>query len=139
MKILEIKKLVLTTKKTSKETSQAYANILKQIEAKTVGVKYDEKDEEKIVLSSIKKELKEQEQSKDAGAPYSKETLALCLTLIDELSQNVLSEDETVEVIKSFISTLEKPNVGQVMGYLKKTYGDSVDMALASKLVRELV
>jgi len=44
MTIKELKKLVLTSKKESKEVSQAYGAIVKQVEAQTVGVKNPETD-----------------------------------------------------------------------------------------------
>lgn len=37
----------------------------------TIGVKNSETNEEKLILNAAKKELKEQEQSKNLGAPYS--------------------------------------------------------------------
>ncbi|UOK16859.1 hypothetical protein [Vibrio phage phiKT1024] len=136
MKIQELKRLVLVNKKVNKELSQAYAAVLKHVESKTVGVKYNEKDEEKIVLGSFKKELKEQLQSKDMGAPYSKVVVSLCEKVIEELSPKTLSESDLNSIIYDYVSNNETAKIGQVMGYLKQTYGDSVDMGMANKLVK---
>ena len=78
LQIKDIKKLVLTSKKESKELSQAYGSIIKQIEVQTVGVSKPETDEKKLILSAAKKELKEQEQSKALNAPYSELTIQIC-------------------------------------------------------------
>ena len=135
--IKELKKLVLTTKKDSKELSQAYSAILKQVEAQTVGVKNPETDETKLILNAAKKELKEQEQSKAAGAPFAEQTLLICNILVKNMSPRMMSEAETVAVINSIISDNENANMGQIMGILKKY--SNIDMKIASKLVKELL
>ncbi|QAU04457.1 hypothetical protein Va1_043 [Vibrio phage Va1] len=139
MKIQELKRLVLVNKKVNKERSQALAAVLKQVESKTVGVKYDEKDEEKIVLGSFKKELKEQLQSKDMGAPYSKEVISLCEQVIEELSPKTLSKEQTEIEVRKFVSEKPDAKMGQVMGYLKQTFGDTIDMQLAQKVVKSVL
>lgn len=139
MKIQELKRLVLVNKKVNKELSQAYAAVLKHVESKTVGVKYNEKDEEKIVLGSFKKELKEQLQSKDMGAPYSKEVISLCEQVIEELSPKTLSKEQTEIEVRKFVSEKPDAKMGQVMGYLKQTFGDTVDMQLAQKVVKSVL
>lgn len=139
MKIQELKRLVLVNKKVNKELSQAYAAVLKHVESKTVGVKYNEKDEEKIVLSSFKKELKEQLQSKDMGAPYSQQVINVCDEHIFELSENMLSDVQIENAVVQFVNENPEAKMGQVMGYLKQTFGDSVDMQLAQKVVKSVL
>lgn len=139
MKIQELKRLVLVNKKVNKELSQAYAAVLKHVESKTVGVKYNEKDEEKIVLGSFKKELKEQLQSKDMGAPYSNVVVSLCEKVIEELSPKTLSEERTEFEVRLFVNKNPAAKMGQVMGFLKKEYGDSVDMQIAQKVVKSVL
>ena len=87
----ELKKLILTSKKDNTEHSKSYASILKQLEAATIGVKNAETNEEKLILSAAKKELKEQKQSKEAGAPYSEKTIAVCEKIISELGVKQLT------------------------------------------------
>lgn len=139
MKIQELKKLVLFNKKTDKNKSQAYVAILAQVQSKTVGVKWDLKDEEQIVLNSFKKELKEQLQSKDSGAPFSELVIEVCEKHIAELSPNMISEETVQKIIFEFFVQNPNAKIGQFMGFLKKTYGDSIDMKFANKLVRELL
>ena len=54
-----LKKTILTAKRDDIELSKALASILKQVEAATIGVKNPETNEEKLILSAAKKELKE--------------------------------------------------------------------------------
>jgi len=136
MTIKELKKLVLTSKKESKEVSQAYGAIVKQVEAQTVGVKNPETDETKLIVSACKKELKEQEQSKSAGAPYSDTIMNICTLLIKAMSPKLMSESETSVAVDAVINSLDNPNMGQIMGQMKKEYGEMLDMKILSQIVK---
>ncbi len=91
MKIQELKKLVLTSKRENPELSKAYAAILKQVESATIGVKNPETDEIKLIVSASKKELKEQEQSKSMNAPYSQTVIDVCGKFISDLSPDIIN------------------------------------------------
>ena len=133
--ITELKKTVLLSKKESKELSQAYAAILKQVEAQTVGVKNAETDELKLIIKACNKELKEQEQSKTSGAPYSEQTIELCKLLLNDLKPKTLSEQETIDAINKIKESNPEANKGVIMGALKKEYSDLIDMRLANLLI----
>ena len=133
--ITELKKTVLLSKKESKELSQAYAAILKQVEAQTVGVKNAETDELKLIIKACSKELKEQEQSKTSGAPYSEQTIELCKLLLTDLKPKTLSEQETIDAINKIKESNPEANKGVIMGALKKEYSDLIDMKLANSLI----
>ena len=133
--ITELKKTVLLSKKESKELSQAYAAILKQVEAQTVGVKNAETDELKLIIKACNKELKEQEQSKTSGAPYSEQTIELCKLLLTDLKPKTLSEQETIDAINKIKESNPEANKGVIMGALKKEYSDLIDMRLANSLI----
>ena len=133
--ITELKKTVLLSKKESKELSQAYAAILKQVEAQTVGVKNAETDELKLIIKACNKELKEQEQSKTSGAPYSEQTIELCKLFLNDLKPKTLSEQETIDAINKIKESNPEANKGVIMGALKKEYSDLIDMKLANSLI----
>ncbi len=133
--ITELKKTVLLSKKDSKELSQAYAAILKQVEAQTVGVKNAETDELKLIIKACNKELKEQEQSKTSGAPYSEQTIELCKLFLNDLKPKTLSEQETIDAINKIKESNPEANKGVIMGALKKEYSDLIDMKLANSLI----
>lgn len=133
--INELKKEILKNKKINPELSKSYSAILKHIESQIIGVKNPETDEVKLIIIACKKELKEQIQSRESGAPFSSITLAVCDDFIKELSPKQLTETELKEVLSNETFT----NMGQIMGFIKKNYADSVDMKMASKLAKELL
>lgn len=137
MKIQDLKKLVLLSKKESKELSQAYAAIMKKVESVTIGSKNTEVlDESKLILKSAQKELKELLEAKSSGAPFNEVGIDVCEKVISELQPKMLTEDEIRVAITSFVALKANAKIGEVMGHLKKTYGDTIDMAIASKLLK---
>lgn len=141
--IKDLKKVILLSKKDDIELSRAYASILKQVEAATIGVKDPEKDEEKLILSGAKKELKEQEQSKNLGAPYSEKTIELCKNIIQELSPQMVSPEQTRIEILACIEHIEKfgfnPDMKQIMAFIKSETSKNYDMKLVSSIANELL
>ena len=138
--IQELKKEILLSKKEDVNISKAYAAILKQVESATIGVKNPETNEIKLILSGAKKELKEQEQSKAANAPFSEKTIEVCSEVVDFLSPKTLSADETE---KAVISIIEIDNVerkmGPVMSAMKVKYGSDLDMKILSDVVKKVL
>ena len=141
MNIKDLKKLVLLSKKEDAELSKAYASVVKQVEAATIGVKNPETNEEKLILSAVKKELKEQEQSQNLGAPFSQKTIDLCKTLISEMSPQMVSEEQTRIDIESnirVISEYSTPDMKTLMQFAKQS-GKNYDMKLVSSIANELL
>lgn len=139
--IKELKKIILTSKKDDIELSRAYASILKQIEAATIGIKNPETNEEKLILIAAKKELKEQEQSKNLGAPFSQKTLDLCQSVILELSPQMISEEQTRLDIQNNITVIleySTPDMKTLMQWAKRS-GKPYDMKLVSCIATEML
>ena len=139
--IKDLKKVILLSKKDDIELSRAYASILKQLEAATVGVKNPETNEEKLILSAAKKELKEQEQSKNLGAPYSERTLKCCEEIISELSPAMVSPEQTRIDIQNNITVIleySTPDMKTLMQWAKQS-GKNYDMKLVSTIANELL
>ena len=138
--IQELKKEILLSKKEDVNISKAYAAILKQVESATIGVKNPETNEIKLILSGAKKELKEQEQSKAANAPFSEKTIEVCSEVVCFLSPKTLSADETE---KAVISIIEIDNIerkmGPVMSAMKAKYGSDLDMKILSDVVKKVL
>lgn len=136
--IAELKKKVLLSKKEDKELSKAYAAVLRQVEAKTVGVVgVDLSNEVELILSAAKKELKEQEQSKKDKAPYSELVITICTELVEELGPKYMSKEETKSILQTLIDVGET-NKGKLCGTVKRNYGDKIDMTLVAKILTEL-
>ena len=141
MKIQDLKKLVLTSKKENPELSKAYAAILKQVESATIGVKNPETDEIKLIVNASKKELKEQEQSKSMNAPYSQIIMDTCNRLISDLSPEVISEEQTtLDILNNIavISEYSTPDMKTLMTFAKQS-GKNYDMKLYSSIVKEIL
>lgn len=139
MKIKDLKKNMLLSKKSDKELSKSYGAILKQVEYATIGVKNPETDESKLILSASKKELKEQLSSKKENAPYSQSVIDLSEKLIAELGPKMMTENETKVAIDAILVDFENPSMkdmGKIMGQLSKEYGENIDLGIANKLVR---
>ena len=139
--IKDLKKTILLSKKEDASLSKAFASILKQVESLTIGVKNPETDETKLILAGAKKELKEQEQSKSAGAPYSERTLEICKTILESLSPKPVSEEQTRIDIENDIKTISEysePDMKTLMDFGKRT-GKNYDMKIYSSIVKELL
>ena len=134
--VKDLKKLVLTTKKEDKELSQAYAAILKQVESQTIGIKNPELDEKKLILNACKKEMKEQEQSKKAGAPYSDKTLSICTLLFKSMSPKLMTKREIEVAVDALLSENSDLKMGQIMGQMKSQYKDTIDMKILQEVVK---
>ena len=141
MKIQELKKLVLTSKRENPELSKAYAAILKQVESATIGVKNPETDETKLIISASKKELKEQEQSKSMNAPYSQTIIDVCSKFISDLSPDIINEEQTtLDILNniSVISEYSEPDMKTLMAFAKQS-GKNYDMKLYSSIVKKIL
>lgn len=136
--IKELKKIILVSKKDDNLKSKAYASILKQVESLTIGVKNPETDETKLILAASKKEMKEQEQSRDAKAPYSEVTLALCSEIVKELSPKTYSYEETKALVMLIIEENDK-KMGAIMAAMKTKYGTNLDMKILSDVVKNIL
>lgn len=134
MTILDLKKEILKAKKYDIETSKGYGAVLVQVERQTIGKVGVLKSEKELILDGAKKELKEQKQSMDAGAPYSEETIKVCESLISALDEVKMSEDELEAVIKEIA---KEKSAGLIFKKLKSEYGNKVDMAKAQKIIAQ--
>ncbi len=91
--------------------------------------------EEKDILAAAKRELKMAHQSIEAGIDVGN-TVAILEVFIPETK----SPEETSEIIAAIVAELPDKNpklMGQVMGLLKKEYGEALDMGIASKMVKK--
>ncbi len=91
--------------------------------------------EEKDILAAAKRELKMAHQSIEAGIDVGN-TVAILEVFIPETK----SPEETSEIVAAIVAELPEKNpklIGQVMGRLKKEYGETIDMGIASQMVRK--
>ena len=134
MNIKELRKTMMLAKKTDPEKSTILAMLLDATQkiAKSDG---NREANEKDLLAAAKRELKLAQQSIDAGIDVGN-TVEILQVFIPETK----SEEETKAIVDALIAELPEKNpklMGKVMGSLKKEYGDSMDMGIASQMVKE--
>ncbi len=125
---------MMLAKKTDPEKSTVLAMLLDAAQkiAKADG---NRQANEKDILAAAKRELKMAHQSIDAGIDVGN-TVAILEVFIPETR----SPEETAAIVTGIVAELPEKNpqlMGQVMGRLKKEYGETLDMGLASQLVKK--
>lgn len=134
MDIKKLRKTMMLAKKTDPEKSTILAMLLDATQkiAKSDG---NREANEKDLLAAAKRELKMAHQSIEAGIDVGK-TVEILQVFIPETK----SAEETKTIVDALIAELPEKNpklMGKVMGSLKKEYGDSMDMGIASQMVKE--
>lgn len=93
---------------------------------------------EQDIISAAKKEMKMAEQSKSAGAPFNKFTFEICEAFLPPR----LNEFQTKEEIMIILDSMEDKSIKQMGAIIKKLtekFGESVDKALVSKMLKEIL
>ena len=104
----------------------------------------DSKISEETIIQLLKKMVKQRNDSIEMFEKASRTELAekekLEITIINEFLPKQLSEEETEAVCNKAINATEASNlkeIGKVIKYLKDNSSSSLDMSLASKLIKE--
>lgn len=132
MNITELRKAMMLAKKTDPEKSTILAMLLDATQklAKADG---NREPNEKDLLAAAKRELKMAHQSLDAGIDVGN-----TVEILEVFIPATKSPEETQAIVDTLIADLPEKNpklMGKVMGSLKKTYGDELDMGIASQMV----
>lgn len=125
---------MMLAKKTDPEKSTILAMLLDATQkiAKADG---NREANEKDLLAAAKRELKMANQSIDAGIDVGN-TVAILEVFIPKTK----SPEETKSIVDGLVAALPEKNpklMGQVMGRLKKEYGDELNMGIASQMVKD--
>ena len=104
----------------------------------------DSKISEETIIQLLKKMVKQRNDSIEMFEKASRTELAekerLEITIINEFLPKQLSEEETAIICDKAINATEATSlkeIGKVIKYLKDTSSSSLDMSLASKLIKE--
>jgi uncharacterized protein YqeY len=93
------------------------------------------------VIALLSKESKKRQESADLytqGNSPDRATKELAeKAMIDAYLPAQLSEDELRKLVDQAVSSLESPNMGQIIGQVKAKAGPAADGALIAKLVKE--
>ncbi len=100
--------------------------------------------DDSVVLATLKKMIKQRkdsiEQFDKGGRADLSEIEKNELLVLDKYMPEMMSEDAISELVTKTISELGasgSQDMGKVMGQLKGSIGDSADMGLVSKIVKE--
>ena len=100
--------------------------------------------DDSVVLATLKKMIKQRkdsiEQFDKGGRVDLSEIEKNELLVLDKYMPEMMSEDAINELVTKTISELDAggpQDMGKVMGHLKESIGDSADMGLVSKIVKE--
>jgi uncharacterized protein YqeY len=97
-----------------------------------------------LCISCIKKLIKQNEETlkfiENGKNLYLQDKCEIEIEIWRLYLPKMLDEKETVEAVESLIKELNITSIkqmGQVMGELKKKYGQTIDMGIVSKIVKE--
>ena len=100
--------------------------------------------DDSVILATLKKMIKQRkdsiEQFDKGGRTDLSEIEKNELLILDKYMPEMMSEEAINELVTKTISELDaagSQDMGKVMGHLKRSIGDSADMGLVSKIVKE--
>jgi len=137
MKLIELKKEMMKLKRIDKSKADTLMMLIDTIEkmAKSKNPKNPEPD--LFVVDGLKKYIKQVEDAKKNGMDVEDE-----LKFLKELGKDILpetmSESQLLHIITEYKIDNPDVKIGQIMGYLKKNFGNQVDMKMASNIVNQL-
>jgi len=137
MKIIDLKKEMMKLKRTDKDKANVLMMLIDTVEkmAKEKNPKNPEPD--LFIVDGLKRYIKQVQDAKKNGVDVQNE-----LDFLKELGKDILPQtmDETqlTHIIVEYKNDNPDAKMGQIMGYLKKTFGDKVDMKMASKIVNQI-
>ena len=147
MKDIITNELSKALKNGDKERLHTLRLIIATIKDKEIASRSSGEDSEILedtIIQLLKKMVKQRNDSIDmfekAGRTELAEKEKLEITIINEFLPKQLSEEETATICDEAISVTEASSlkeIGKVIKYLKDNSSSSLDMSLASKLIKE--
>ena len=147
MKDIITNELSKALKSGDKERIHTLRLIIAAIKDKEIASRSSGEDSEIIeetIIQLLKKMVKQRNDSiemfEKAGRTELAEKEKLEITIINEFLPKQLSEEETAAICDNAINATEASNlkeIGKVIKYLKDNSSTSLDMSLASKLIKE--
>ena len=147
MKDIIINELSKALKNGDKERIHTLRLIIAAIKDKEIASRSSGEDSEILedtIIQLLKKMVKQRNDSIDmfekAGRTELAEKEKLEITIINEFLPKQLSEEETATICDNAIRETEASSlkeIGKVIKYLKDNGSSSLDMSLASKLIKE--
>jgi uncharacterized protein YqeY len=139
IKLTDLKKDMMKAKKEDKFKANVLMMLIDTIEKlakekEPINTNYD-----KYIKEGLKKYIKQVEDAIKNGMENAKKELEILKKYAEKILPPQLSEIELKHIIIEFINDNPQAKIGQIMGYLKKTFADRVDMKKASQIVNQIL
>ncbi len=94
----------------------------------------------KIVKTQLKQKKESLDFAKKAIDQEKVDGLEFDINYLNDFLPSIMDEKTTVDIISSFIkeNNLESKDFGKIMGFLKQSYNNKVDMNLSSKIIKNI-
>jgi uncharacterized protein YqeY len=133
--INDLKKEMMKAKRTDKDKANALMMLLDYTQK--IAKEKNEEPSNEHLKQAVKKYLKIIEDSEKNGVINEKEK-EIILEIKNQIFPPQFTEIELTHIIIEFLNDNPNAKQGQIMGWLKKQFGDRVDMKLANKVVQKI-
>lgn len=139
IKLIDLKKDMMKAKKEDKFKANVLMMLIDTIEKlakekEPINTNYD-----KYIKDGLKRYIKQVEDAIENGVQEAKKELEILKKYSKKILPPQLSETELKHIIIEYINDNPGIKLGQIMGYLKKTFGDRVDMKKANKIANQIL
>ncbi len=94
----------------------------------------------KIVKTQLKQKKESLDFAKKAMDQERIDDLNFDINYLNDFLPTMMDEKTTINIISSFIeeNNLESKDFGKIMGFLKQSYNNQIDMNLSSKIIKNI-
>jgi len=131
LSILELKKEMMKAKKEKSEKAKWYIMLIDS--AQKIAKESNSDVTEEHIKSAAKKLVKMAKESLASGMDVKDE-----LDFYESFLPKKMNQTQLMHIIVEFKNDNPDAKIGQIMGYLKKNFGDTVDMQMANKIIKDL-
>ena len=139
IKLIDLKKDMMKAKKEDKFKANVLMMLIDTIEKtakekEPINTNYDN-----YIKDGLKKYIKQVEDAIKNGMKDAKKELEILEIYAKKILPPQLSETELKHIIIEFINDNPGAKIGQIMGYLKKTFNERVNMKKASEIANKIL
>jgi len=139
IKLIDLKKDMMKAKKEDKVKANTLMMLIDTIEKIAKEKEPINPDYNKYINEGLKKYIKQVKDAINNGVESAKDELKILEDYAKKILPPQLSETELKHIIIEYLNDNPGAKIGQIMGYLKKTFGDRVNMKKASELVNKIL
>jgi len=139
IKLTDLKKDLMKAKKEDKFKANVLMMLIDTIEKLAKEKEPINTNYNKYIRDGLKRYIKQVEDAIKNGVQEAKRELDILNKYSKKILPPQLTETELKHIIIEFINDNPGAKIGQVMGYLKKTFGDRVNMKKASEIANQIL